>query len=76
MKIRLSGPWIEVEFAKMEVDHRLHSLRIAEAAGSILDANDPTVDALGQAVTPLMIHCIEDAPQVLLDHPCYLLDWL
>ena len=34
------GPWIEVEFAKMEVNHRLHSLRVAKATRPILDANN------------------------------------
>lgn len=41
------SPWIEVEFAKMAVDHRHHSLWASKAAIPVLDANNPTVDALG-----------------------------
>ncbi len=53
----------------MKIDRCLESLLVPEATAADLDHLDLAVGALGMAVVGIQNDCIEDAPQVLLDHP-------
>lgn len=60
----------------MEVNRRLESFLIAEPSVTHLDHRDLAVGTLGMTVVGIQNNRVENAPQVLLNHPRHFLDRL
>jgi len=67
---------IEVQTTEMKVDRRLDAFLVAVTLAANLDHLDLAVDTLGVAIVGIQNNGVEDAPEMLLDHPGHLLDGL
>src|SRR5690554_603168 len=64
----LNAVWVEVQATEVEVNGSFKALFTAEATTFYFDHFDFTVGTFSVTITGIKYNCIDDAPEMLLDH--------